>query len=225
MIRTISLTLTVVSLAGCSLFGDSMRDRGEDYLRLTPSKEATFKDGRPLAKAGQEAYSIPEVIAGAGDELPETFEVPRPDPLIVDAKEEPSSVSLNDYNSGDLNPRIEKDGSGSRVLRLDASYAQAWIAVAEALSLSSLKVIDLNRSIGTYYLEVENPNKDQMGWWSRLWSAPEEYENQVYLLRMNRTATGVYLALLSDVDELADEALTLETLETLLKQLTTRLDQ
>ncbi|MGB1092606.1 MAG: hypothetical protein ACPGYX_10800, partial [Oceanobacter sp.] len=77
----------------------------------------------------------------------------------------------------------------------------------------------LNRDLGVYYVEVENPEGQQMSWWSRLWADSEDYENHIYLLKMSPNTEGVYLSLLRDMDELAEPEIVDKVLSELKVQL------
>ena len=211
--------MLVVAVSGCStIFGDRFRDRADDYLTGKPGKEATTPDGQPLAS--RDALPIPEldVIPAA----PDNFVLPVPQALVISDNDDPAeqTASLNEYRSLDLNPRIEKDGSGSQILRLDGNFAYAWAAVTEAITASDLKMTDLNRSVGTFYLEISRRQLDsERSWWARLWDSEPEVIASNYLLKMNRARNGVYLSLLEDIDKLAADDYALPVLNTIKQQL------
>jgi outer membrane protein assembly factor BamC len=213
------LVMLVVAVSGCStIFGDRFRDRADDYLTGKPGEEATTLDGQPLAS--RDALPIPEldVIPAA----PGNFELPVPQALVISDNDDPAehTASLNEYRSLDLNPRIEKDGSGSQILRLDGNFAYAWAAVTEAITASDLKMTDLNRSVGTFYLEISRRQLDsERSWWARLWDSEPEVIASNYLLKMNRARNGVYLSLLEDIDKLAADDYALPVLNTIKQQL------
>ncbi|WP_221798324.1 outer membrane protein assembly factor BamC [Oceanobacter mangrovi] len=212
------LLLGLLALSGCStLFGDRFRDRADDYLTTTESKEAVDQQGQPLAKA--DALPIPALSMAV--EQPDSFEIPQPAALQEEEENnEPQVASLKDMTSLELNPRLDRDGSGSQILRLDGNFAYAWAKVTDAIAASSLRMTDLNRSIGTWYLEIPQPAKeDTRSWWDRLWSSSDDEASQNYLLKMNRAHNGVFLSLLSDVDQLADDQLALSVFEQIQQQL------
>lgn len=216
------LVMSTTFLSGCTfLFGDSFRDRGLDYQTNEAYPEMKQVEGQDLLI--QPAMPIPELSAANQvevvqvqknneDEGTDEFEVPRPFPLVDDGVEDDSVASLSDYQSNELNPRIEKDGAGTQVLRLDGRFIVAWAAVSDALARSQYLLTDLNRSVGTYYLEIPvASDEESSGFWSWLFG-PDEPEAQVYLLKMNRSRLGVYLSLQQGIDELANEEITLEVL-------------
>ena len=207
-IAAMGLILSVVSTTGCSaIFGDTFRDRADDYLQhenaelMAETDSLVFVDGMPL----------PEVEGDAS--LAEEFVVPRPEKLAA-IDEEQESASLSDYQGESLNPRLEKDGAGTQVLRLDGRFAVAWTSVAEAMADASFKLEDMNRSIGTYYLAIESLDQSEdQSLWEWLFGSNEEMVEQQYLLKMNRSRLGVYLSLQQDAETLADETLTALVLE------------
>ncbi|GGY43693.1 hypothetical protein GCM10011297_15690 [Bacterioplanes sanyensis] len=210
----LALILPVFLLGGCSLLGSVVNDRSEGYLTAEPIADTQVPEGMaPLAT--QPAYSIPALPVKP--ERPTSFEVPRPAPLLEESTND--SASLAQYQAADVNPRLDRDGAGTLILRLDIGYAQSWAEVTEALAASDLKLLDLNRSTGTYFLEIVPPaDAQEQGFWASLFG-PDEPEPQVYWLKMNRAHSGVYLSLLTESDALAEADLTESVLTEILRQL------
>lgn len=208
----IFLLVGVALLSGCSWFG--VRDRAMDYLQAEEGV-ATRTDGRQLPLADR--YPIPPLAEAPV--RPTRFSVPAPQPLTEADINEDTVASLSDYRSEALNPRLEKDGAGTQILRLDGGFAAAWARVTDAVAASSLKLTDLNRSTGTWYLEMEEAVPEaERGWWSRLWGS-NKTATRTYLLKMSRARLGVYLSLLTDADTLASEELTAAVLNEIKTQL------
>lgn len=203
--------------ASCSwLFGDTFRDRSEGYLLAEEARPVLDTNGQPLVTS--DAYPIPDLATDV--ENPTSFELPIPDRLVLNQTGSEQISTLSAYQSDALNPRLEKDGSGSDILRLDSSFANAWAVVTEAIAATRYKLSDLNRSIGSYYIEVERAGTEEdLGWWSRLVGSEPEPVVSTYILKMNRSGSGVYLSLQSDVDQLADQDLTHQVLSDLESQL------
>ena len=203
--------------ASCSwMFGDTFRDRSEGYLVATEGKPLVDTKGNLVAV--RDAYPVPDLSTEV--KRPNSFDLPMPERLVVKQAGEAQITTLSQYQSRELNPRLSLDGSGSEILLLDSGFANAWAIVTEALTGMDYQLTDLNRSIGVYYLDVERPGtEDDLGWWSRLWGAEPEPVVTSYLLQMNRTGTGVYLSLQSDVDELADKEIAHQVLSALVDQL------
>jgi len=206
-----------VLTSGCSgLFGDTFRDRSEGYLAASEGKPLVDEKGRLVPV--QDAYPIPALTQAVTS--PSAFRLPMPERLVAGQAVENQVATLSQYQSEELNPRLSMDGSGSEILLLDSGFANAWAIVTETLSTMDYKLTDLNRSIGAYYLDIERPGtKEDLGWWSRLWGAKPEPVITSYLLKMNRTGTGVYLSLQTDVDALADKAIAHQVLSDLADQL------
>lgn len=209
----ILLLVMVVLLSGCSLFG--VRDRAMDYLQAEEQPATRTPEGVTLATADR--YQIPPLAVTPA--RPDNFSVPTPQPLNLTVPEE-TVASLSDYRNEALNPRLEKDGAGTLILRLDGGFATAWAKVTDAVAASSLQLSDLNRSTGTWYLQTEEAvAEEERGWWSRLWGS-NKTATRTYLLKMSRARLGVYLSLLTDTDTLASEELTAAVLNEIKTQLT-----
>jgi outer membrane protein assembly factor BamC len=211
MIRAVFLLL-VVGLTGCStIFGDTFHDRAQGYLNTE-----THDRMQPLAGQAelpiQDAYVIPPVTLSSASaiELDEDgdFIVPSPESLVA-MEEEQESALLSEMKTDALNPRLERDGAGTQVLRLNGRYGVAWTSVAEALANSDYTLTDLNRSTGTYYITIFDPTAEQpeKSFWQWLTNSNELGVEVDYLLKMNRSRLGVYLSLQKDLETLADDEL------------------
>lgn len=221
MIRAVFLLLAV-NLAGCSaIFGDTFHDRAQGYLNAESHPRM-----QPLADQAelpiQDAYVIPEVTptTASAIELDDDgdFIVPGPQALVI-VEDQQESASLSELENDDLNPRLERDGAGTQVLRLNGRYALAWTSVAEALSASDYTLSDLNRSTGTYYVTIFDPTAKQpeKSFWQWLTNSDEFGAEIDYLVKMNRSRLGVYLSLQKDLETLADDALAVSFLTDLQK--------
>lgn len=221
MIRAVFLLLAV-NLTGCSaIFGDTFHDRAQGYLSIE-----THERMQPLAGQAelpiQDAYIIPAVTqtAASAIQLDEDgdFIVPSPEALALIAEDE-DSASLAELQGVELNPRLERDGAGTQVLRLNGRFASAWTSVAEALAASDYTLTDLNRSTGTYYLTIFDPTAEQpeKSFWQWLTNSNELGVEVDYLLKMNRSRIGVYLSLQKDLETLAEDALAVSFLTDLQK--------
>lgn len=193
--------LLAFTLSACSLFGNTFDDRAEYYLSTEQQPVIKLADNSPPL-AFRDANVIPELPVVP--QRPEGFETPRPLAFVAENNDDTVVTSLAQYRSEALNPRLDRDGAGTEILRLDLGFAASWAAVTEALATSKLKLTDLNRSTGTYYLELQRSNVvDERSWWGKLWGE-ELVTTATYLLKMNRSRQGVYLSLLTDADNLAE---------------------
>lgn len=209
--RIVAVLIASLLLASCSFFG--IYNRANDYLSAEEGAVTLLPDGSPLVAVDR--YQIPDV----GKELakPETVETPAPLPLLEE--EEQTSTSLAAYQSQGLNVRLEHDGAGALIMHLDGDFAALWAEVTDAIAASSLRLTDLNRSTGTWYLSIEERlGSEKRGWWSRLWRKDKVVVN-TYMLKLSRTRLGGYLSLLKDADTLASEELNQSVLEELQQKL------
>ena len=207
------LPFLLLTLSGCSyLFpNESLK-----YLETGESSPTRLPAG--VALDTEDRYPVPAAVSN--DPLPEKFIAPTPDRLPENLDDDERVTSLSEFQSYDTNPRIERDGSGTEILRLSTPFAVSWARVTEALGASDIILSDLNRSIGTYYVDLPNPEaqEDTRSWWKKLWSEPPA-PVATFLLKMNRAGDGVYLSLLNDPETLADEDLTHRVLTELKQQL------
>lgn len=202
LLRLSLLALVLLNTACSAIFGDTFRDRANDYLTYQQPEAMADQDGLVFENA------LPVPVVDGDLTLAEEFTVPRPEQLVADDSTQ-EVASLADYQNQELNPRLEKDGAGTWVLRLDGRFAITWTAVADVLSDASFKLDDMNRSIGTYYLTIEEVKTgEDQSFWEWLFGSEDELVEQNYLLKMNRSRLGVYLSLQKDLEALADDALT-----------------
>ncbi len=211
MTRAVFLLLAL-NLTGCSaIFGDTFHDRAQGYLKSQPQSRMQSISGQTQLPI-QDAYVIPEVVSNqeSAIEVDEDgdFVVPQPKALVVIGDEQ-DSASLVELQDDSLNPRLERDGAGTQILRLDGRFAIAWTAVAEALAESDYSLTDLNRSTGTYYITIFDPEavQPERSFWQWLTNSNELGVDVDYLLKMNRSRLGVYLSLQKDLETLADDKL------------------
>lgn len=203
-----------ILLTGCSWLG--FDDIADDYLTQETYPIINNPEGEPPLPF-RDANPIPPLAVVP--ERPDKFQTPRPLALVEVEQDDVGVTSLAQYRSESLNPRLDVDGAGTQILRLDLGFAASWAAVTEALSASDLKLIDLNRSTGTYFLEVEKRDvEDDRSWWDKLWGE-ELITTATYLLKMNRSRQGVYLSLLTDADTLAESDVTEAVLKSIELQL------
>lgn len=222
MIRAACLVL-VVNLSGCSaIFGDTFHDRAQGYLSAKNQDRMQPVEGQAQLPI-QDRYVIPEVTTSAASaiQLDEDGEFVVPSPQFLVVVEEDNSATLSEQQTVALNPRLERDGAGTQVLRLNGHFASAWTTVAEALAESEYTLTDLNRSTGTYYITIFDPTAErpEKSFWQWLTNSNELGVEVNYLLRMNRSRLGVYLSLQKDLEVLADDQLAVSFLTDLQKLL------
>lgn len=189
--RRVALPVLCLVLAGCGQHG-VFRDRGYDYLRAEVGKPLVYPEGLTPIPA-QELYPIPGVeqrrVAEPGKKKPGR-EVPPP-PQIIALEEETTTADAQQTRAVVPEAKIllTRDGNDYPVLMLDLDFDWAWQAVGDALpTLSSVKVGDLDRELGVYYLVVDGRKN----------SADEPWQ-----LKLNYTANGIQVALQVDENAMA----------------------
>ena len=203
--RLILLSALAVLSTGCSwILGDN---QALSYLDAQEAAETQVPEGMTLDT--YDRFPVPELEGNPGPG--EEFKIPVPAPLTV-ARDDTEPTSLSDFKR-ELNPRFVRDGAGTLTLQINARFALAWSRVADALAVTDVKLTDLNRSIGTYFLELPNPaaEEDERSWWGRLWGEKIE-EVLPYQLKMIEAGDGVYLTLQEDAETLAEDSLTRDLL-------------
>src|SRR5690606_6629772 len=117
------------------------------------------------------------------------------------------SVSLLDERDFDAPSRVSliEAAGGHPVLQLDTDFNRAWSSVGRALAASDIRVDDLDRSQGIYYVNlaegVEDPD-DQPGFFSRLFGGSKddiEARAERYQVRLDAPGEGVQVTLAEDV--------------------------
>ena len=230
MLRAVFLLL-LVSLNGCSaIFGDTFSDKAKGYHDAEMSPKMQQIEGQPALPIrdmlviptlsdAQVKFAESNTVNSKEETQPE-FKTPAPQQLVV-IDQEGDVASLAESQNQDLNPRLERDGAGTQILRLDGRYAVAWTAIAEALTKTDYNLLDLNRSTGTYYVTIFDPTakNEEKSFWAWLTGAEEFGMNVDYLLKLNRSRLGVYLSLQSDIETLAADDLTVQVLSDIEKNL------
>lgn len=190
MRRIALLAVASFLLAGCGQHG-IFRDRGFDYLRAEPGKPLAYPDGLAPIPA-QELYPVPGVEQ-------RSVYVPGKKPKI-EIPPPPQVISLDDTagtpaaaGTGRVVPEsgvvLTRDGNGYPVLMLDLDFDWAWQEVGDTLKgMSSVKVDDLDRGRGIYYVVVGGKRN----------SAGEPWQ-----LKLNYTANGIQVALQVDENAMA----------------------
>ncbi|MCU1716797.1 outer membrane protein assembly factor BamC [Pseudomonas sp. 5P_3.1_Bac2] len=117
---------------------------------------------------------------------------------LARSAEQGGSVSLLAARDFDAPNRVSlsQDGNGSPVLTLGADFDRAWSSVGRALEMGDVRIDDINRSLGIYYINLAESAKkddDKPGFFSSLFgSAPskEEVEARAERYQVHLTTTG-----------------------------------
>ncbi|MNO98833.1 Outer membrane protein assembly factor BamC [compost metagenome] len=125
----------------------------------------------------------------------------------------PGSVSLG------------KDGSGNPVLTVDSDFDRAWVSVGRALDSADIRVDDLNRSLGVYYVNIaegaKKPEEDKPGFLSRMFGGGEKSKEEEeasakrYQVRLTSVANTVQITVDKDINTSAPADVAQSVLEKL----------
>ncbi len=126
---------------------------------------------------------------------------------------EGGSVSLLAERDFDAPSRVNltEDGSGNPVLQLDSDFDRAWSSVGRALQAADVRVDDLDRSLGVYYVNLSeraNDPDEKPGFFSRLFGgAPDKEEIEAraerYQVRLTRVGNAIQVTLDKSIDTVA----------------------
>jgi len=132
---------------------------------------------------------------------------------LTQSAKQGGSVSLLAERDFDAPSRVNltEDGSGNPLLQLDSDFDRAWSSIGRALQAADVRVDDLDRSLGVYYVNLseraDDPD-DKPGFFSRLFGgAPDKDEIEAraerYQVRLTRVGNGVQVSLDKSVDTVA----------------------
>lgn len=123
-----------------------------------------------------------------------------------------SLLAERDYDAPDRVALVE-DGSGNPILQLDTDLDRAWSSVGRALQAGDIRVDDINRSTGVYYVNLsegaEQP-EEQPGFFGRLFSSePDEDDIEAradrYQVRLTDDGRRVQVSVEKNIDTVAPE--------------------
>ena len=195
--RLVGLLVSLSLMSGCSWL---FYDHDNDYLQ-SEIQENIKVPKRVASVAFKPQFPIPKAKKA---ELPEEFVLPRPRPLV--GLEEEEGTQLTEVQNQELEATLLKDGNGTPILRLNVAFARAWSAVGEALKVADIHMSDLNRSVGTYYIELNKESAEvEQGFWAGLFGSEPEIEKIALQVKVNRARSGVYIAVHEDQDNLAED--------------------
>jgi outer membrane protein assembly factor BamC len=147
---------------------------------------------------------------------------------LSSAEDQGSSVSLLAAGSYDTPERVSytQDGNGDPMLSLTSDFDRAWSSIGRALEGANIRVDDVDRSLGVYYINLaegaRKPNEDKPGLLGRLFGKEpsKEEENaraERYQVRLTSVADAVQVTLDKDINTVAPA----DVAETVLKKLQT----
>lgn len=140
------------------------------------------------------------------------------------------SISLLAEQEYDVPSRVfmTKDAGGNPLLQLDTDFDRAWSRIGSALESADIRVEDLNRSLGIYYVNLSEGSSGRSTGKKSLWNTifgggpdPEEIEARAerYQVRVARISEGIQISLEKDINTLAPNEVANRVLSTLRQQL------
>ncbi|MGH8435839.1 MAG: outer membrane protein assembly factor BamC [Pseudomonas sp.] len=132
---------------------------------------------------------------------------------LARSAEQGGSVSLLAARDFDAPSRVSltEDGNGNPILNLGADFDRSWSSVGRSLEMADVRVDDLNRTLGVYYINLaegaETKDKEP-GFWSKLWgSAPSKEEIDAraerYQVRLTKVGDSVQVTVEKDLNTVA----------------------
>lgn len=187
-----------------------VRVRIEPGVQTNTSEVYVLSETRPAgSSASQEWPSKPVVPALDAALLDEMLA------NMATSSEKGGSVSLLAAHSTFDTPGsvvLDKDGNGNPMLTIDSDFDRAWVSVGRALDKADVRVDDINRSLGVYYVNVAEGAKKldedkKPGFFSRLFGASEEKAKaeeeakaQRYQVRLTSVNNTVQVTLDKDIN-------------------------
>lgn len=132
---------------------------------------------------------------------------------LARSAEQGGSVSLLAARDYDAPNRVSlsEDGNGNPVLSLGADFDRAWSGVGRSLEMADVRIDDINRSLGVYYINLaERAQKpdEQPGFFGRVFgSAPSKEEIDAraerYQVRLTAVGDSVQVSVEKDLNTIA----------------------
>ena len=143
-----------------------VRDTSEVFVVSAEREAGSTADVAFPAQTGNASLEA-SLLDGMLDDLSSTREHGSVSLLAARSYDAPSRVSLG------------QDGAGSPVLNLSTDFDRAWSSVGRALEMADVRVDDLNRSLGVYYVNLAEGAKvqeEEKGFFSRLFGSEPSQE-------------------------------------------------
>ncbi|MCY1404516.1 Outer membrane protein assembly factor BamC [compost metagenome] len=108
---------------------------------------------------------------------------------------------------------------------MDSDFDRAWVSVGRALDSADIRVDDLNRSLGVYYVNIaegaKKPEEDKPGFLSRMFGGGEKSKEEEeasakrYQVRLTSVANTVQITVDKDINTSAPADVAQSVLEKL----------
>ena len=128
-------------------------------------------------------------------------------------------ASITSLMAAQAGPRatLARDGAGNPVLTLQSDFNRAWASVGQALSQADIRIADLNRSAGVYYIDLAQAAsaQEKPGFFGRLFGRDEEQEDTAQRTEVRLTAVGgnVQVTVDESINTAADPRVATDVLE------------
>lgn len=113
---------------------------------------------------------------------------------------------------------LARDGAGNPVLTLQSEFNQAWAAVGQALSQADIRIADLNRSAGVYYIDLAQAasRQEEPGFLGRLFGRDEPIDDDLAQrteVRLTSVGGNVQVTVDESINTAADPRVASDVLE------------
>ena len=132
---------------------------------------------------------------------------------LARSAEQGGSVSLLAARDYDAPNRVSlsEDGNGNPVLSLGADFDRAWSGVGRSLEMADVRIDDINRSLGVYYINLaeraQKPDEKPGFFGSVFGSAPSKEEIDAraerYQVRLTAVGDSVQVTVEKDLNTIA----------------------
>lgn len=178
-----------------------VRNTSEVFVVIAEREEGSSADVAFPARSGNAGLEA-SLLDGMLADLSSTAEHGSVSLLAARSYDAPSRVSLS------------QDGAGNPVLSLSTDFDRAWSSVGRALELGDVRVDDINRSLGVYYVNLAEGAKkpeEEKGFISGLFGSEPTQEEidaraERYQVRLTSSAGGdVQVTVEKDINTVAPE--------------------
>lgn len=132
----------------------------------------------------------------------------------------PGAASITSLAAAQAGPdaTLARDGAGNPVLTLQSDFNRAWAAVGQALGQADIRIADLNRSAGVYYIDLGQAasSQDKPGFFGRLFGRDEKSDEdgaQRTEVRLTAVGGSVQVTVDESIDTAADPRVATDVLE------------
>ena len=185
-----------------------VRVRIEPGVQRNTSEIFVVSAERPAGSTADVAFtnrsSNPSLDAALLDEMLVT---------LARSAEQGGSVSLLAARDYDAPNRVSlsEDGNGNPVLSLGADFDRAWSGVGRSLEMADVRIDDINRSLGVYYINIaeraQKPDEKPGFFGSVFGSAPSKEEIDAraerYQVRLTAVGESVQVTVEKDLNTIA----------------------